>query len=74
MLTLCAVEGEVHYMNCKTIIYYVFSDFNRALDGVADAAAFGSMTSILMAHFPDSVATVVSYSHCLFLLGYTIGK
>ena len=52
----------------------VFSDFNRALDGVADAAAFGSMTSILMAHFPDSVATVVSYSHCLFLLGYTIGK
>ena len=46
----------------------------RVLDGVADAAAFGSMLSILMVLYPERAALIVGLTESLFALGYTIGK
>ena len=48
--------------------------FCRILDGVADAAAFGSMLSILMVLYPERAALIVGLTESLFALGYTIGK
>ena len=46
----------------------------RFLDGVADAASWGSLLGILMTLYPDKVAVVMSYTELFFGLGYTIGK
>ena len=46
----------------------------RALDGIADAAAWGSAVSILMKLFPSKVTTVMSWTETLFGFGYMIGK
>ena len=41
---------------------------------MADAAAFGSMLSILMVLYPERAALIVGLTESLFALGYTIGK
>ena len=46
----------------------------RFLDGVADAAAFGSMVSILMVLYPEKVSMIMASTESVFGLGYTLGK
>ena len=46
----------------------------RALDGIADAAAFGSMVSILMVLYPDKVSMIMASTESVFGVGYTLGK
>ena len=46
----------------------------RFLDGVADAAAFGSMVSILMVLYPEKVSMIMASTESVFGLGYTSGK
>ena len=48
--------------------------FFRFLDGVADAAAWNSVVSILMVIYPNNVSTVMSWTEMLFGFGYMIGK
>jgi hypothetical protein len=45
----------------------------RFIGGVADAAALGSILSILMKLFPNYVSTIVSWTEMLFGLGYMLG-
>ena len=45
----------------------------RALDGIADAAAFSAMLSILSAIYPDNISTIMAVSQGLFGVGYTLG-
>ncbi len=45
----------------------------RFIGGVADAAALGSILSILMKLFPNYVTTIVSWTEMLFGLGYMLG-
>jgi len=52
---------------------YVLSIF-RFLGGVADAAALGSVLSILMKLFPKYVTSIVSWTEMLFGLGYMLGN
>ena len=47
--------------------------FDRFIGGVADAAALGSILSILMKLFPNYVTTIVSWTEMLFGLGYMLG-
>ena len=47
---------------------------NRIFDGIADAAAFGSMVSLLLVLFPDRAAMIVGLTESMFALGYTLGK
>ena len=44
------------------------------MDGIADAAAWGSAVSILMKLFPSKVTTVMSWTETLFGFGYMIGE
>ena len=48
--------------------------FFRALDGIADAAAFGSMVSILMVLYPDKVSMIMASTESVFGAGYALGK
>ena len=52
----------------------VILNFNRFLDGVADAASWNSVVSILMVMYPSKVSTVMSWTEMLFGFGYMIGK
>lgn len=49
------------------------SYFLRALDGMADAASWGAILSMLMKIWPDKVASIMSWTELFFGLGYTIG-
>ncbi|TRY80689.1 hypothetical protein TCAL_09016 [Tigriopus californicus] len=49
------------------------SYFLRALDGLADAAAWGAILSILMKMWPNKVASIMSWTELCFGLGYTVG-
>ena len=51
-----------------------FSNSTRFLDGVADAASWNSVVSILMVMYPSKVSTVMSWTEMLFGFGYMIGK
>ena len=44
----------------------------RALDGLGDAACWGSVTSLLVSLFPDKTARIVSMSEMMFGLGYAV--
>jgi hypothetical protein len=44
------------------------------LGGMADAAAWGSVVSILMKLFPAHVTTIASWTEMLLGLGYMLGK
>ena len=46
----------------------------RFLDGVADAASWNSVVSILMVMYPSKVSTVMSWTEMLFGFGYMIGE
>ena len=48
--------------------------FGRTVDGIADAAAFCSMTSILLVLYPDNAATVMAISETVWGVGYAMGK
>ena len=50
------------------------ADNFRALDGIADAAAFGSTVSILMVLYPDKVSMIMASTESVFGVGYTLGK
>jgi len=45
----------------------------RFLGGLADAAAWGSLLSILMKVFPNHHTTTASWSEMLLGLGYMLG-
>ena len=45
----------------------------RFIDGMADAAPWGAIISIMMKLYPDKVATIMSWTEMAFGLGYTIG-
>ena len=45
----------------------------RFLDGMADAATWGAIISIMMKLFPDKVATIMSWTEMAFGLGYSLG-
>ena len=47
--------------------------FLRTLNGIADAAAFGSVLGILIELHPDKVARIMSWTEMGFGFGYTIG-
>jgi MFS family permease len=44
------------------------------LGGMADAAAWGSVVSILMKLFPNHVTTIASWTEMLLGLGYMLGN
>ena len=46
----------------------------RALSGIADAAAWSSVLSILMQLFPDKVARIMAWTETFFGLGFMIGE
>ena len=50
------------------------NDLHRFMGGVADAAAWGSVVSILMKLFPNHVTTIASWTEMLLGLGYMMGK
>ena len=60
----------------KAIIRFdrFFLNLTRFLDGVADAASWNSVVSILMVMYPSKVSTVMSWTEMLFGFGYMIGK
>ena len=45
----------------------------RALDGMADAASWGAILSVMMKLYPDKVATIMSSNEMIFGLGYALG-
>ena len=47
--------------------------FSRFLTGMADAACFCSVTSMMMKFFPNNVTKIVSWTEMLFGLGYMLG-
>eukprot|EP00095_Tigriopus_kingsejongensis_P001693 maker-scaffold3251_size9521-snap-gene-0.1 protein:Tk01693 transcript:maker-scaffold3251_size9521-snap-gene-0.1-mRNA-1 annotation:"chromaffin granule amine" len=57
----------------NTAVFLGVSYLLRMLDGIADAAAWGAILSILMKIWPDRVATIMSWTELCFGLGYTIG-
>ena len=46
----------------------------RFIDGVADAAAWNSIVSILMVIFPNKAAFIVASTETIFGVGMSIGK
>ena len=50
-----------------------FDFCTRFLDGMADAAAWTSIISILICLFPHNVASVLSWTEMLTGLGYMLG-
>ena len=54
--------------------FLAFSYLLRALSGIADAASWSSVLSILMKLFPNKVSTIMSWTEMLFGLGYMLGK
>ena len=52
----------------------MINDLHRFMGGVADAAAWGSVVSILMKLFPNHVTTIASWTEMLLGLGYMMGK
>ncbi len=59
-------------MDLETPIEMKFP-FCRFLGGVADAAAWGSVVSILMKVFPNHVTVIASWTEMLLGLGYMLG-
>lgn len=45
----------------------------RFLDGMADAASWGAVVSILMKLYPNKVSTIMSWTEMVFGLGYMLG-
>ena len=62
------------YNPLEAVDYSITLLFFSFLDGVADAASQTASLSILIALYPDKVATMLSYFQSLFGLGYMIGK
>lgn len=46
----------------------------RFVDGIGEAATWGSVVSILMKLFPDRVSQVMSWTETFFGLGYMLGN
>eukprot|EP00095_Tigriopus_kingsejongensis_P010457 snap_masked-scaffold1863_size26100-processed-gene-0.1 protein:Tk10457 transcript:snap_masked-scaffold1863_size26100-processed-gene-0.1-mRNA-1 annotation:"chromaffin granule amine" len=57
----------------NTAVFLGLSYLLRMVDGIADAAAWGAILSILMKIWPDKVATIMSWTELCFGLGYAIG-
>ena len=57
-----------------TIYRNIFDVFYRCFGGVYETAAWNSVTSILMALYPDKVASVMSWTQMFFGFGYMIGS
>jgi len=57
----------------NTAAFLGLSYLLRFLDGVADAASWNSVVSILMVMYPSKVSTVMSWTEMLFGFGYMIG-
>ena len=47
---------------------------NRFLNGIAEAATFASILSILMVLYPERVSMVVATTECMLGLGYALGE
>lgn len=47
--------------------------YHRFIGGVFETAAFNAVTSILMALYPDKVASVMSWTQMFFGFGYMMG-
>ena len=59
----------------KYFAYYkLFLLFPRFLGGMADAAAWGAVVSILMKLFPNHVTVIASWTEMLLGLGYMLGR
>jgi len=56
-----------------TTLYITLSYVLRFINGVSDAASWGSSLSILIKLFPDKVATLMSYTEMCTGLGYMLG-
>ena len=54
-------------------IIQLSTHFFRFIDGVADAAAWNSIVSILMVIFPNKAAFIVATTETLFGIGLAIG-
>ena len=52
----------------------IFDVLYRCFGGVYETAAWNSVTSILMALYPDKVASVMSWTQTFFGFGYMIGN
>ena len=48
-------------------------EYFRFIDGVADAAAWNSIVSILMVIFPNKAAFIVATTETLFGIGLALG-
>ena len=54
--------------------FLAFSYLLRALSGIADAASWSSVLSILMKLFPSKVARIMAWTETFFGLGFMIGE
>ena len=45
----------------------------RFVDGMADAASWGALISIMMKLYPDKAATIISWTETALGLGYSLG-
>ena len=46
----------------------------RFIGGILETAAWNAVTSILMALYPDKIASVMSWTQTFFGFGYMIGN
>ncbi len=69
---LKTVSTEGHFSNSPMNMKF-FYRILRFLGGMADAAAWGAVVSILMKLFPSHVTTIASWTEMLLGLGYMLG-
>ena len=71
---ICGIGfGFLKYVN-HLPTFLGFSYLLRALSGIADAASWSSVLSILMKLFPSKVARIMAWTETFFGLGFMIGK
>lgn len=64
--------GFLVYCN-NTFVFIGLSYALRFVDGVAEAAAWGAVVSILMKIYPSKVTTIMSWTEMCFGMGYMLG-
>ena len=71
---ICGIGfGFLEYVEDVTAFIWI-SYLLRAVSGIADAAGWGAVLSILMQLFPTKVARIMAWTETFFGLGFMIGK
>ena len=64
--------GLLQFVN-STSTFIALSYVLRFVNGIGDAAVWGSSLAILLKMFPDKAATLMSYTEMCLALGYILG-